>query len=431
MIAYLPAVISLLVLAAHALRFGEAGQVAAWLAVGGLLLVRRPWARRAVQGLLAAGVFFWTQVAADLVQMRLAMRAPWGRLALIMGAVALACGLAAWALEARKVRERSGDGPAWPGALAFFLCLGLVLIARAKSPVAVLLADRFWPGWGWLEALALAAYAGWLCEGVLDPARSARWRLRVWGLFSLVFFGQLVLGLLGADQLLMTGRLHLPVPALIVAGPLFRGHGLFMLILFASTVALVGPAWCSWLCYVGAWDGWAASGRRSAGPLPAWRWPLRLALLGLAVAAPLTLRAAGVDTLAAVWIAAGFGLAGVGIMAAVSRRLGVMAHCSAWCPIGALGNLLGRLNPFRVRMTADCTQCGACSRACRYDALTPRDIDAGRPGLSCTLCGDCVGACKHTAMEYRFPGLPPAASRALFLALVCALHAAFLGVARI
>ena len=429
--AYIPAVLSLLVLAAHALRFGEVGQVAAWLAVGGLLLSRQPWARRAVQGLLLVGVAFWTDVAADLVRLRLAMHMPWERLALIMAAVALVCGLAAWALEARKVRQRMADGPAWPGALAFVLCLGLVLAARAKSPVAVLLADRFWPGWGWLEALLLAAYAGWLAHAVLDPARSARWRLRVWGLFSLAFFGQLGLGLLGADALLMTGRLHLPVPALIVAGPLFRGHGLFMLILFASTVALVGPAWCSWLCYVGAWDGWACSGRKPAGPLPAWRWPLRLALLGLAGVAPLALRAAGVDTLAAVWIAAGFGLAGVGIMALASRRLGVMVHCSAWCPIGALGSLLGRLNPFRVRMTADCTQCGACARACRYDALTPADIAAGRPGLSCTLCGDCVGACKHAALEYRFPGVSPAASRALFLALVAGMHAAFLGVARI
>ncbi|MEW5775063.1 MAG: 4Fe-4S binding protein, partial [Thermodesulfobacteriota bacterium] len=274
--AHLPALLSLLVLAAHALRFGEMGQVAAWLAVTGLLFVRQPWARRAVQGLLAAGFFFWLDVAADLARLRLAMGAPWVRMALILGAVALACAAAAWALEAKRVRERAGDGPGWPGALAFFLCLGLVLAARAKSPVAVLLADRFWPGWGWLEAVGLAAYAGWLCDGLLDPARSARWRLRAWGLFSLAFFGQLGLGLAGFEDFLMTGDLHLPVPALIVAGPLYRGGGLFMLILFASTVALAGPAWCSWLCYVGAWDGWAASGRKPSGPLPAWRWPLRL-----------------------------------------------------------------------------------------------------------------------------------------------------------
>lgn len=435
MLACLPALLSLLVLAAHALRLGEAGQVAAWLAVAGLLAVRRPWARRAAQGVLLAGFFFWLDIGYGLVRLRLALDAPWLRLALILAAVALTCALAAWALEARKVRERTGDGPGWTGALAFLLCLGLVLAARAKSPVAVLLADRLplaWgPGWGWLEAVLLAAYAGWLADGLQDPPRAARWRLRAWGLFSLAFFGQLGLGLAGVDSLLMTGRLHLPVPALMVAGPLYRGDGLFMPILFASTVALVGPAWCSWLCYVGAWDGLAASGRRPAGPLPAWRRPLRLGLLGLAVAAALLLRAAGVGALPALWLAAGFGLAGVAIMAFISRRLGVMAHCSAWCPIGPLANLLGRLNPFRVRMSPDCTRCGACSRACRYDALTPADIERGRPGRSCTLCGDCVGACKHSAMQYRFPGLTPAASRALFLALVAGLHAAFLGVARI
>ena len=50
------------------------------------------------------------------------------------------------------------------------------------------------------------------------------------------------------------GEMHLPVPALILAGPLYRGEGFFMLFLFLSTVLIVGPAWCSWLCYVGAWD---------------------------------------------------------------------------------------------------------------------------------------------------------------------------------
>ena len=33
-----------------------------------------------------------------------------------------------------------------------------------------------------------------------------------------------------------------------------RGGGLFMAILFSASVLLVGPAWCSWLCYIGAWD---------------------------------------------------------------------------------------------------------------------------------------------------------------------------------
>ncbi len=133
----------------------------------------------------------------------------------------------------------------------------------------------------------------------------------------------------------------------------------------------------------------------------------------------------------AVWLAAGFGLGGVAVMATATRRTGTMAHCTTWCPLGAVATLLGRLHPFRVRMDASCTACGVCSLACRYDALRPADIEARRPGVSCTLCGDCVGACPHGSMGYRFPGLTPNAARTLFLVLAVTLHAVFLGVARI
>ena len=52
----------------------------------------------------------------------------------------------------------------------------------------------------------------------------------------------------------MTGKLHLPVPMMILAGPIYRGHTSVMSILFLSTLILSGPAWCSHLCYFGAID---------------------------------------------------------------------------------------------------------------------------------------------------------------------------------
>ena len=146
----------------------------------------------------------------------------------------------------------------------------------------------------------------------------------------------------------------------------------------------------------------------------------------------LALRLAGASAGLAASLAALFGLAGVGVMLAASRRAGAMVHCTAFCPIGLLGNLLGRLTPWRMAIRRDtCTRCGACALACRYSALSQGDIEAGRPGLSCTLCGDCVAACPHRSMGYRLPGLSPQAARAAFLTLAAALHAVFLGVARI
>jgi len=108
------------------------------------------------------------------------------------------------------------------------------------------------------------------------------------------------------------------------------------------------------------------------------------------------LRAAGAPVSTALVLAAGFGLAGVGIMLVASRRMGVMVHCTAWCPMGAVANYLGRLNPFRVRIREGCT-----------------------------------GSCPHGAMHYAFPGLSHERARALFTVLAVSAHAVFLGVARI
>jgi polyferredoxin len=146
--------------------------------------------------------------------------------------------------------------------------------------------------------------------------------------------------------------------------------------------------------------------------------------------AALLLRLLGVSTGAAAALGGAFGIAGVGIMATASRRLGLMAHCTAFCPIGALINLLGKVAPFRLRIHADCSRCGACTRACRYGALEGPDIERGRPGFTCTLCGDCLASCRQRSIAYRFPGLPAEAARRLFLVLVVSLHAVFLGVAR-
>jgi len=224
------------------------------------------------------------------------------------------------------------------------------------------------------------------------------------------------------------------VPALIAAGPLFRGGGYFMAILFSSTILFVGPVWCSHLCYIGAWDDLCSRLGPNIPRVLSKRWTLgaRLFTLVLTCGGALTLRLLDVPGETAAWLAAGFGLVGVGVMVLISRRLGAMAHCTAFCPIGLIGNVLGKLIPWRVRINREtCTRCGTCARACRYSALTDLEIEAGRPGLSCTLCGDCVGACPHDSMHYRFPGLSPAAARAAFLTLVAVLHAAFLGVARI
>ncbi|MBF0482241.1 MAG: 4Fe-4S binding protein [Desulfovibrionaceae bacterium] len=424
-------------LAAHALRPGNPGLALSCLVLGLLALTRQAFARLVLAPGLAAGALIWAGSGLELVRMRLALGEPHVRLAAIMAALAVLNLAGALVLIAAPGKRRFDKRPelAAPLAAVFLITLGalytLQYFLRPPHGPALLLAERFAPTSGWLEATLIACYAAFAAARLLRLKTQAATRSLIWRLFSLVFFLQLALGLLGLPAMLMTGALHLPVPALIVAGPLYRGHGLFMLWLFSASVVLLGPGWCSHLCYIGAWDDLAAKSKKLPSPLPRWAVSARAAILGLTLAAPLFLRFLDVSLEAALWTAAAFGLTGLGVMALASARLGTMAHCTAFCPIGLLGNLLAKLTPWRLRVSLECTRCTACISRCRYNALTLERLESGKPALSCTLCGDCLSACKHDALHYRFLNLSPARSRTLFVVLAASLHAIFLAVARI
>lgn len=313
----------------------------------------------------------------------------------------------------------------------FGLTFAILAVVQLVVGVPLLMAERFLRGAGWAEALLLAGYASWLVTKLHDPRKTPLWRRRLWTVFSVIFFAQLAVGLMGIERLLMSGDLHLPIPAMIIAGPLYRGNGLFMPILFLATVILVGPAWCSYLCYIGSWDLNAAAARRRPLPLSAGRVGIRVGILGGVVVMALLLRSLGVGSFAATWLGVLFGLGGLGVIVFVSRRKGTMVHCTAYCPIGLAADIVGRLSPFRLRIDDSCTECGACSFKCRYDALRPEDIRSRSPGLTCTLCGDCLSACKGKSIRYAMFSMRPDTARTVFLVLVVSLHAVFVGVARI
>ncbi|MFH2010419.1 MAG: 4Fe-4S dicluster domain-containing protein [bacterium] len=429
----LPVLLSAGVVGAHFLRAGDPGLMAASWAVPLLLLIRRRWSARIVQGLLVAAAVFWLVLLSRLAGMRQEMGLAWGRLAAILIAVSLTAAGAALVFERQRLRElyRDTDVGAAASVAAFWItAVGLTVVQRVVSP-PMLLAERFWQGGGWLTILALSTYAAWIAEQLLRPGQQARWRRRLWGLFSAVFFLQLLLGISGLERLLMSGALHLPVPAVIIGGPIYRGEGFFMPILFGVTVLLVGPAWCSYLCYIGAWDSALSRSKPPIQRTGRWHPWLRVFTLVVVAGVAFLLWALGASTTVAAACGIAFGFVGVLLMFLWSRRTGTMAHCSWYCPLGLLAGVFGRLSPHRLRLDNTCTSCGSCSRVCRYDALSEADIERRRPALSCTLCGDCVGVCKQSAIGYRLLGLSPTASRAVFIALVAGLHAVFLGVARL
>lgn len=426
-------IISSLLLGAHFMREGNNGLLLLSLAAPLLLLLRRRWAFNALFVLLTAGAGVWVQTAATMVQVRIDGGQPWARMAVIMSLVALsAIAAAATALSLKKTSLSDGDtGGERAGTAAFVVTAAIIITAKIKVSFPILIFDRFLPGTGWVEILLLSAYAGRLAEIMLASEAHSRVRSRIWTAFTIVFFSQLALGLSGFDRFLMTGKLHLPVPAVIIGGPLYRGGGYFMPILFASTILLAGPAWCSYICYFGAGDNLAARSKKIPGRMERWMGISRIATLVAVIAAALNFRVFGVPPLPAALSAAAFGAAGIGIMIFISRRRGIMAHCLAWCPVGLVADLAGKISPFRIRIADTCTDCGACRSACRYGALERGNIAARRPGLTCTLCGDCLAACGKKSFSYRFPGLGPDASRLLFTVIVVSLHACSMGLARI
>jgi len=325
----------------------------------------------------------------------------------------------------------TGLHPGLVASASFVLTAFLLSISTLKSSIPLLLTERFWPESGPVEIAFLSIYAACLTLLMLSKKKSSPIRLWMWRLFSFVFFLQLFLGLLGFSSFLMTGKLHLPIPALILAGPIYRGEGFFMLILFLCTVLLVGPAWCSHLCYIGAWDDIASRTQKRPTPLPRWKTVLRILIALLVVLVAALLSFLGLGSSIAFYLAFGFGVLGLLAMLIFSRRTGTMVHCTVYCPVGLLANLLGRFHPFSIRIGKQCTRCMKCQSACRYEALSKHNIEDYKPGFTCSLCGDCIEACPHGQIHYHFGGLHSDGARKLFIVLAVSLHATFLGLARI
>ena len=109
MIRFLPILLSSLLIAAHFLRVGAMGTVVLSLAFPALLFLRRPWAPRAVQGILLLASLEWVRALFANVAQRQAQGEPWLRMAVILGVVATLT--AASALVVRGRRSEPEESP--------------------------------------------------------------------------------------------------------------------------------------------------------------------------------------------------------------------------------------------------------------------------------------------------------------------------------
>jgi len=312
----------------------------------------------------------------------------------------------------------------------FILTFVLLAFVQVKLEKPMILAERFLKGSGWVEILLISSYGAYVSFKMQDPKNVPKWRKITWSIFSIVFFTQLIIGLSGFEKFLMTGKLHLPIPMMILAGPIYRGQLSVMTILFISTVILTGPAWCSQLCYFGAFDNLASTGKTSKEILKH-KGAIKSTTLVLVITIALILRWINISMLPATLIAVGFGIVGIGIMILFSLKRKKMVHCVMYCPIGTIVNIFKYVNPFRMYIDQSCTLCMNCTKFCKYDALNALDIKNSKPSITCTLCGDCLAGCHHNSIKYKFLKMRPEQARNLYLILTISLHAACIALARI
>ncbi len=315
----------------------------------------------------------------------------------------------------------------------------LTMVNLKVKTMTMLLAERFFPGWAWLEILFVSFYGAYFIHKMIHSFNTARLRKLTWTIFSIVFFSQLILGLIGKytgneilQEFLMTGKLHLPVPALIIGGAVYNFKIGFMPILFLSTVILSGPAWCSQLCYFGAMDLQFASHKKGRPGKIKNKQQLKSTFLILVVSAAIFLRLFDVNITLTAILGGLFGIVGVAIMYFVSRKQKMMYHCTVYCPIGTVIQYIKYINPFRMYIdTNSCTLCMHCSTTCPYDALNPNDIKSGKPGQTCTYCGDCISSCDSSSIKYKLFNIKGIAAQNIWITLTISLHAIFLALARI
>jgi hypothetical protein len=100
---FVPVVLSFLVLGAHFLRSGDPPLAAACVLLPWMLVIRRPWAARLLQGALLLGAAVWIRTLVAIAVLRARMGDAWLRMAVILGVVAAVAILSALLFQGKTL----------------------------------------------------------------------------------------------------------------------------------------------------------------------------------------------------------------------------------------------------------------------------------------------------------------------------------------
>jgi hypothetical protein len=102
---YIPVVLSFVVLGAHFMRYGDTIFVVTAAAMIALLLIRQPWVARLIQVVLVLGALEWLRTLYELVQLRIALGEPYGRMLFILASVAIVTASAALVFQSKTLKQ--------------------------------------------------------------------------------------------------------------------------------------------------------------------------------------------------------------------------------------------------------------------------------------------------------------------------------------
>jgi len=102
----IPVILSFGLLAAHFSRADLFPLVIVSIAIPLLLLIRKAWAARSIQLLLLLGAFEWIRAMFGYIEVRKSIGDDWGRLAIILIAVALLTACSGLVFRGKSLKKR-------------------------------------------------------------------------------------------------------------------------------------------------------------------------------------------------------------------------------------------------------------------------------------------------------------------------------------
>jgi ferredoxin-type protein NapH len=200
------------------------------------------------------------------------------------------------------------------------------------------------------------------------------------------------------------------LPFILVAGWWFPVLGYFIPLCMVAGVGIAffkGRYWCDWLCPRGSSFDLVLSRVSFKKKIPAFFRDMKFRIFVMAVlmtvlATQLPRHWPSVDGIGRVFVVM------LSITTTVGVVLGILTHHRNWCsycPVGTLGNLLGK-GKAALTITSECNECTVCDKVCpiqinRWQYHPGQGETAVIPEWDCLKCGLCVEACPQKALSLK------------------------------